>query len=138
MMQTKTPVGAGAFSRAVESTRHTHRSTTGAPLSTTGTPVYLNGKIVGRKVGDVFERPIETSRHIFRLWHAISTHTEVIAQLDGVNWLRCQDENGRDYFATMAELQEHGRPLNHPVYGPQIALALSFWTDRPERQSRML
>lgn len=131
------PAGTGAMSRAWAGTRHRQVSTTNGPLST-GRPVFLRGHIVGRIVGEVFERPITTDRHILRRLNAISTHREVLDQLQGVEWLHCRDERGRDYWARSEDLQQYGIPFTDPRFGAQVALSLHHWTDRPERQSRLL
>lgn len=143
LRQTKTPVGAGAASRAWEGERHGKSSTALRPLST-GRPVYLNNRHAGYVFNvdgvRVFQRLFDSRAHILRRLHSLAFHREIVNELkaDAVEWIHCVDETGAEHWATLEELQRYGIPINDPRHGAQLALNLKHFTPRPERQTRLL
>lgn len=117
---------------------------TPTPLrASTGRPIYCRNKLCGHVVGDVFERRFDPKAHVLRRLHnALSFHREVLEQLQalGVEWIHAtpNDNPHFHYWVLLAELQRDGIPHRDPRFGDQLALPLDRWSERPERQARLL
>lgn len=126
------PVGAGAMSGTLGSTRRPNYSAITALKSTPERTVYSNGRACGYiEAAGVFRRKFDTKRHILYRLHAIALAEEVLTQIAGVEHLRLIDETGREYWLTLAEVRQYGIAVKDPHFGPQIAVPLRYW--RPTR-----
>lgn len=102
-------------------------------------PIYVNGKVVGRVVGGVFFKSVRGSAHFLRVPPAIAFDVSSLddAEKAGARGVSVVDkETGTTYQATMKVIREDGFPVNRG-HGSQIALPMDKWVKSGSKQLSM-
>jgi hypothetical protein len=94
------------------------------------TPIYANGRVIGRVEGDTFFKSIDGSKHMLRSPRAIAFDRCTLrdAAAAGATLATIYDRaTGTSYSATFATIDANSFPV-HRGHGDQVALPLDRWS----------
>jgi hypothetical protein len=94
------------------------------------TPIYANGRVIGRVVGDTFHKSITGSRHLLRTPRAICFDRSTLhdAAAAGATRVEIYDSESRTtYTATLATIDAYSFPVRRG-HGDQVGVALVYWS----------
>lgn len=101
-------------------------------VHSTASPVYAQGRVVGRVRGNVFRKSVRGSRHMLRrppAW-ALDVGSLLEAERLGARFVEVFDrDTGATYRADVADVRRHGFTFDRG-HGRQIGLPLERWTVR--------
>lgn len=104
-----------------------------------GTPIFVNGRAVGRVIVDTFEKTISGSIHIYHRFDAIAFEVSSLndARAAGAKWVKVTDrEDGTIYRASIDTILTKGIPIPKTK---QIGLPRDKWMQsrkgQPEQRS---
>jgi len=95
-----------------------------------GQPVYLNGEMVGEKVGQTLIKHVRASKHMLRFpkgWACNIQLLEIARQAGVTDVIIFDDESGKRYHAKLSDFWANGQFIERSNYGPQIVLTLEYW-----------
>lgn len=92
------------------------------------TPIFVAGKVVGKVVGAIFKKKLDSRKHFLRQPPAIAFSVETIEQAKraGADRVAVEDENQKWYVAFFATLEKKGFIVERD-FGKQIALPLQHF-----------
>ena len=128
------PRGAGRYCASVPIVRHSARA-----VKNNSTPIYVNGRVVGRVEDGVFRKRLRASVHFLKRPPAIAFDVDSLydAQDAGATRVEVTDaETGRVYVARIADILRDGRRFNRG-FGDQVYYLLTRWRapDAPEQMA---
>jgi len=93
------------------------------------TRIYVNKRVVGQVIGNVFVKKVSANKHFLRYPPAIAFDISSLNQAKkaGANIVKVIDrDSGREYKTSINKIMKDGFDLNYG-YGDQKALLLVEW-----------
>jgi len=99
------------------------------------TKIYVNGIVVGKVVGNVFEKRLVKADHFFHIHLSYCFEIESLAQAQkaGARWVKIfEKDTGRTLWALISTIYEK-KFMPPESNGTQLGLHIDFWTigDKP-------
>ncbi len=96
--------------------------------NTDGTPVYVDGRVVGHVAGDLFTKAVRGSVHMLRKPRGWASDVAALREAMDGRGLHGIDRhgNGAVYRAAIADMLDRGLRFDRG-FGAQVALPLDTW-----------
>jgi len=98
--------------------------------STVKTPIFVNGKVIGKVIAGTFCKAVSGSKHFLRSPKAIALAATALADAEaaGATSIAITDiETGLTYAAALAHFRRYSFDMQRGKFEPQKALTLDRW-----------
>ena len=111
--------------------QHAHSFKPHAPARAQATPIYCNGKAIGRVEGQTFRKTVHSSRgHLLHTPPAIAFDVSTLRAAAAAGATRAEvfdADTGRTFTATLETIEAHKFPVPRG-HGNQVGLHLDRWS----------